>query len=46
MVTGRVTLTGGQVTLCPNVDLHLQVQIAVVSLHLLLLHQRQRLLLL
>lgn len=36
-------LTRRQATLRPDVDLHLEVQVAVISLHFLLLHQRQHL---
>lgn len=37
------TLTSREAALCPDVDLHLQVQVAVVSLHVLLLYQGQHL---
>lgn len=36
-------LTRGKATLCPNVHLQLEVQVAVVILNVLLLHQRQNL---
>lgn len=40
LILDRTTLTSRQATLCPDVDLHLEVQVAVVSL---LLHQWQHL---